>query len=194
MHAYNGLGSATEERLAQLLRASADGDRSAYEAFVVEIHRELRVFIAQRSLCVTMTDEVLQATLVRAFFALARYDSRRSATAWVKGIARNVLREELRRMPRGSVDAHRALQDVVARQQLGALEDEGVNEEAQALRECLHGLDPEVRRLLDMRYRDGQPVAGIARGTRRTEAAIAGVLRRARAALRRCLRRKGVKP
>ena len=57
----------------------------------------------------------------------------------------------------------------------------------EAVRKCLEGADRRTRSLLAMRYRDGLSVAGIARRTKTTPAAVHSSLFRIRASLAKCV-------
>lgn len=186
-----------DARLEPLLQAAISGDRSAFDAFAAEALAELRVFVGLRSTNAAMTEEVVQATLVRAFHGLAGFRRDGRPMAWLKGIARNVLREELRRLGRMRTDATALLDQAVATDLLALIDEEVTDRqeaEAAALRSCLAALPAESRAIVEQKYQQALPVAQIARRNERSEAAIAGVLRRARAALRNCLRRSGVLP
>jgi RNA polymerase sigma-70 factor (ECF subfamily) len=135
------------------------------------------------------TENLVQQTFVNAYQRLAQYQLGRDLGLWLKGITRNLAREELRRRSRET--------DVLAhyRRYLDAFlaEDGGEEREAAAQRamaSCRGELAPAASRALSLFYDDGCSMDEIARELGRTSAAVRLLVFRARLALRACVERR----
>jgi len=140
-------------------------------------------------------EDVVQQVFIRAYRALDQYEIGRGFGHWVKAIARNLVREELRKMlrHRGRVEAYARL----ALDRLDAVTPAGATEEEEsraaretALRECLDGLDTAAARVVRQHYIEGRKTGEIAAEMRRTDGAVRTLLYRSRALLRDCLESK----
>jgi RNA polymerase sigma-70 factor (ECF subfamily) len=108
-------------------------------------------------------------------------------TAWAIGIARHKVADHFRRTKRlHLVMGEEVLQGVadafVARGDVWTAEDH-------ALEHCLKRVKGDAKRLLDLRYRDGQSPQEIAHRLGRTSDAIRAALLRVRKGLRECIER-----
>ena len=81
--------------LDELVIRARSGDREAFDGLVGALELEVRSFVAAQAPSLALVDEVVQAAFVTAYHQLVRYESRGTFAAWVKGIARNLLRREL---------------------------------------------------------------------------------------------------
>lgn len=190
-----GTRTSDSDRLQELVASAQKGSRRAYDELVTATHEELRLFVAMRATHQAMVDEVVHSTYVRAYLALDRFDGRHSVIAWLKGIARNVAREERRNRTPTAGDPHQVLHAVVAQELNDSIEaEDSLGRLRDAMEHCLQELAPPARRTIERRYRDGQPLATIAAEDQTTVPGVAGILRRARTALRACLSRQGVVP
>src|SRR3954462_12394906 len=84
----------------QLVIAAQGGDRDAFATVVVELYPQLAGFLAFHAPTPEVMDEIVQASFVMAFERLATYEPRATFAGWLKGIARNLLRQELARRSR----------------------------------------------------------------------------------------------
>jgi RNA polymerase sigma-70 factor (ECF subfamily) len=103
-------------------------------------------------------------------------------SAWLAGIARNVLREHVRRAARRREVAWTELCLQVEERGGGA-----PDERADRLTGCLDGLGKTARTALDLHYGENLRLAEIGRRFDRSEGAVKLLLFRARQAVRRCL-------
>jgi RNA polymerase sigma-70 factor (ECF subfamily) len=136
-----------------------------------------------------LVEEILQATLLRAHDALPTYELRGTFVQWLKGIARNLLRQELRARARHLSMAGRTLDALIADDCLSGLD--ATSEPDPALRECMERLSPHARALLDRRYGQGLPLSRIAQQFKKPADTICVTLHRIRETLRQCLAAKG---
>jgi RNA polymerase sigma-70 factor len=127
----------------------------------------------------------VSATLWEKFDA---YDPGRPFAAWALGVARTELlrwrRRKARARPTVSVEAVEALCEAASE----------IAEETDArrvhLRDCLRRLTGGARRAVELKYREGLTIAGIAGRLSRSVAAVEMLLVRARRFLRRCMERR----
>jgi RNA polymerase sigma-70 factor (ECF subfamily) len=173
--------------IGSLVAAARAGDQDAFTALVEELAPELQAFVAARARSAAMVDEVVQNAFVTAWECLADYEARGSFAGWVKGIARNHLLEELRRVRRSLPDGDLA-ERLVVEDCLGDLErtDEQA-ESSRRLHDCLERLPERTQRLIRLRYWDDEPLADLAQRFHAPAETLAALLYRARKALLGCL-------
>src|SRR5262245_47964504 len=85
-----------------LLRAVLDGDERAWQAWYDEVYDPLAAYVRWRCGGLRdLADEILQETWLTAVRRLREFDPARGPfLAWLRGIAANLLRNELRRAGR----------------------------------------------------------------------------------------------
>ncbi|MEM7393022.1 MAG: RNA polymerase sigma factor, partial [Verrucomicrobiota bacterium] len=113
---------------------------------------------------------------------------------WVRGIARNTVRQELRR--RGRESERMKAYAILCEKQFDRMEqDEPARQERlKSLQDCVMKLDKTARELIRMRYMASESYAGIADALGQARGAIRTRLFRIREQLHRCLEAKGVWP
>jgi RNA polymerase sigma-70 factor (ECF subfamily) len=170
------------------------GDQEAFAALVEASERDLRVFITLYATNLAMVDEITQSTYVTAFQNLARYQPRGTLRAWLKGIARNLLRRDLDERARLQVVAGERLESALAAVNRRQLDEEADAEDEgriAQLNACLRQLAPEAQRLVRERYYEDRPIDEIARLLARSQSWVAVTLFRIRKTLLVCIRQKG---
>lgn len=134
-------------------------------------------------------EDLAQETFVAAFRRPERIpaDAREQA-AWLRGIARNLFLADCRRRRRAPVALDEAALESAERHWRHAfLRDGDGFEYLEALRECLARLPSDRRRLVELRYAEGQGRQDLAETLGMTENGIKTALRRVRAALADCI-------
>lgn len=132
-------------------------------------------------------DDLVQETLVQAWRDRRRFENASAPLTWLFGIARNRIRDLLRRRrvrsdadriarALGRLDVEELPRDVLESAELGA-----------RVREALQGLPREYLDLLVARYLEEKSVKAIAESRSESEDAVESRLRRAREAFRRRL-------
>jgi RNA polymerase sigma-70 factor, ECF subfamily len=172
--------------LDDLAQRAGFGDANAFASLVRLTEMPLRRCVAAYSPNAEVTDEIVQATYITAWRRLRDYDQRGIFLAWLKGIARNLLRAEVRsRQRRLGVDVAELERLVLPDADL-EIEDpfENVHEK---LSRCLERLTPELRQLLDDRYSKARPLSDLAEILAVPMATLATRLFRVRQVLRQCL-------
>ena len=166
------------------------GDREAFVALIEATQDELRCFVAAHATATDQIEEAVQAAYVTVFELIGDYRSEGTFLPWLKGIARNRLRQETARRRRWLSTGEAGLEELLA-----PLDPPGVEaprrELLAALDDCLERLAEPARRLIDGFYRERLALDELAKAHGRTRAAVAMNLSRIRAALRGCLERKG---
>lgn len=175
--------------------AAQRGDRPGIAreaaAAVLEQHQHLvfgflRARLRDAAAAEDLCQEVFLRYLAGGHIAADRPPSEQAA--WLVGIARNVLREHVRRSLRRREVSWTSLCLEV---ECGAeAETSGAADETiERLPACLRALGPTARSALDLHYGDRLRLAEIARRFERSTGAVKLLLFRARQAVRRCLER-----
>lgn len=178
-----------------LLEAAWRGDREAFTA-IVELHeRFVHAFLRARLTCRADADDLTQEVFVRVVSrrAVPRAGQSLRLRGWLAGIARNVLREHVRRARRRPEAAWtRLCLEAEERLVPAADADEGLDCALAGLPDCLEALGPSAREAIDLYYHDDLRMSQIATRFRRSEGAVKLLVHRAREAVRRCLVARGI--
>lgn len=162
-----------------------EADRAAVAA-VVEAHQKMVYgFLRARLVDATAADDLCQEVFLR-FLTSRPLVAKGSGevSAWLAGIARNVLREHVRRCTRRREVAWTEL-CLDMEEQAGRCAD--TEDRLRRLPECLDALGRTARTALDMHYGEKLRLAEIGRRFDRSEGAVKLLLFRSRQAVRRCL-------
>jgi RNA polymerase sigma-70 factor (ECF subfamily) len=191
--------SAKERVLAaQALAGSAEAFRGLVELY----HRPILGFVSRMvGGDLSLADDLAQDVFLRAWRHLGEYDPSRKFSSWLFKIAHNRTIDQLRRaklrftLPLGVDEDEEGIGDVAAPEESSSPLRRAEAAELQRLvQESVAGLRPAYREILllrfeqDMQYDEIAGVLGIALGTVKVQ------LHRARKALARELRRRGVEP
>lgn len=178
--------SVAEDGLAAAMQRVQSGDRESFNRVVAVCERDLRLWIARRAPLSVDCDEVAQRVFIEAFRCRQRYQPSASVRGWLVGIARNCLRQELRRQARSRVaglDEQRTIQVPLAD------DDDAWEEGSAALRHCLATLNESHRRAIRWRHAEGLSLAAVAQRLQRSTTATATLLNKLRSRLRDCVER-----
>lgn len=175
---------------ALVLRAQG-GDRSAFHEVVDALDGEVRRFVAARAPNADVIEEAVQAAFVTAYLKLTDYQAQNSFSAWLKGIARNHLLQELGKQRRArplEADALEQLVDTDAQARLDGAEAEAAAEADLAhLARCLDKLPARTRQLFQRRYAEGLPLDRLAQQFKQGAEALAALFYRTRRSLQACI-------
>jgi RNA polymerase sigma-70 factor (ECF subfamily) len=136
------------------------------------------------------TANLVQQTFVNAYERLEQYRPGNDFSRWLKGIARNLVREDLRRSERESRTLS-AYRDYIAQ----LYSDEGRTEQHlrdldRAVTACREKLPPAASQALALHYDEGLTVEQVAGVIARTVAGTRQLLFRARTTLRECVEKR----
>jgi RNA polymerase sigma factor (sigma-70 family) len=141
-----------------------------------------------------ITENVVQQTFIRAYERLADFRSGQEFGHWLTAIARNLVRDELKKSSRerGRMALYRDY--VLAR--LSA-EDHGERNEvmlAEALAHCRGRLPGTAARAIELRYDQELPFEEVAAALGRSPEAARQIVTRARIALKQCIQKRLSEP
>lgn len=168
------------------------GDRQAYRHLVSRYKSEVTAVAHALLRGDDVVEDLVQQVFIEAFWSLESYSEERSFSAWIKGIARNKVREELRKKYRyrGRIEHYARLMEGRLAEMAGR--DLFDAESRVALEDCLSRLDEKAARSIRMHYLEERSTEEIASILERSPGAVRVLMHRARAALRDCLVEKGV--
>jgi RNA polymerase sigma-70 factor, ECF subfamily len=178
------------DELDRLVQRVQKGEQEPFWDLLLHVQQDLRLFIAVLAPSTELVEEILQATFLRCYDILPKYEPRGLFLQWIKGIARNLLREELRARSRHLAMTGDRLETMVAD---ACLQDAAEAAEPEpGLQDCLERLAPHSRQLLERRYRENLPLNRIAQQFKKPAESVAVSLYRIRESLRQCLEAKGM--
>ena len=159
------------------------GDLEAFGALVRRHELGVRAYLAARLEDRHEAEDLAQEVFVTAYRNLESFAPDRPLSAWLRGIASNLLRNHLRKR-RESWGADAFLAALVDK----VVPDPGLAVEA--LRRCVAGLDAPSRELVEHRYAQEQPLAEIGQALDLKRSALTMSLHRLRVRLRDCMQRR----
>jgi len=171
-------------------RASKTPDRphqaTPFSAIYAENHAMVHGYLRARILRSHDTEDLCQEVFLRAFRLLKRYNGSTPIKYWVLGIARNVLREFVRKVRRRKevswAELCLELEDTI--------EAENPYEDILPLLSiCTQQLTEAARDALNLRYMVGLKLQDIAEKMDRSLSAVKVLMHRARQILRRCIQK-----
>jgi len=158
-----------------------------FDDILWQTQARVRAYIAGMGISPHDVDDLAQETYLQLYRNMEKIPRDALPELWVKGIAKNICLNHLRKhAPRGRLQRH-ALAEILAntttRLERG-LSQEGIGS---SLDDCLSKLPPERREMLDLKYAQELSSDSIAEYTRSTAEAVRVALHRIRAGLRDCI-------
>jgi len=157
-----------------------------FRQLVAEQHVALRAFVRALGVTPDWVDDLSQEVFLIAFQELQRFDAERDFGKWLRGIARNVVRNELRKDARRRRIIHEGMTELLTRRDCAEatlLERSRLS----ALRDCVEQLPKRSRQLVAGRYGVGCTATELAEQMEMTAEAARKALSRIRAQLRQCV-------
>jgi RNA polymerase sigma-70 factor (ECF subfamily) len=154
-----------------------------------ELYRYMRYLGADKA----AAEDPVQETFLAAFRSTALPDTAndRATAAWLRGIARNLFLRGWRKSKRRPVRADSALLERAEAVWAAEFLREGDGfDYLEALRKCLETLSESHRHTLDLRYAEKKSRSEMARLLQMTENGVKSLLRRIRAGLADCIRKR----
>ncbi|MHC4202087.1 MAG: RNA polymerase sigma factor, partial [Planctomycetota bacterium] len=177
------MGESIQSAIDEVLEGRID----AYAEVVRRYQDEVWRIVAFALRDVAATEDLVQQVFVNAYASLETYRAGMDFGAWLRSIARNLVRSEIRRRMREEKRLkayHEHLLERVADDKAAERHEARLRE---ALSRCREKLAPTSRRALDLRYRRGLGFGEVAQALGRTAAAARQMLSRVRLELRRCI-------
>lgn len=163
-----------------------DRNRSLFEMLVVEHHVQLRAFVRSLAVDPDWVDDIAQEAFLTAYRQWSCFDQSRDFGKWIRGIAANIVRNEIRKGTRRNRLLHTELAEILLSRQSESREAaEPVT--VTAIRKCLARLTPACRDVVQARYRDGESAPEIARRLELTAANVRQILVRSRQQIKQCV-------
>lgn len=185
-------GGAAELALSQslpedaiLLRQVRRGDRDALEQIVFRHQGAVYGYLRARLLQPADAEDLCQEVFLRCYAGKVKFERATQLRPWLIGIARNVLREHVRRQVRSREVAWTEM--CLELDELGDAETDAHGEAMEHLPHCLDTLGPSARQAIDLRYAANLRLADIGERLHRSEGAVKLLVFRARQALKKCL-------
>jgi RNA polymerase sigma-70 factor, ECF subfamily len=171
------------QREAMLRQAVLAGDETAWRAWCLESFDELDRFVLWR--CGgrrDLADDIVQETWLTAVRRIRRFDpTRASFLTWLRGIAANLRRNQLRRDRRVAGERISANGEAAVRDPIAVADEQ---DRAEQIARALDALSARQEAALRAKYFDGLTMDEIANSWGETPKAIESLLSRARSAFR----------
>ena len=168
--------------------------RAARDELFADLVKEhqvsLRVFVRSLGVESGWVDDLAQDTFVVAYREMDSYDPDRDFGKWLRGIARNLVRNELRKQGRH----RRILHESLSQHLLDLAEKEKDREvdvtQLSALRDCVEQLPRRSRELVHSRYYEGWDATILADKFEMKAATVRQTLLRIRRQLYQCINQR----
>ena len=168
--------------------------RAARDELFADLVKEhqvsLRVFVRSLGVESGWVDDLAQDTFVVAYREMDSYDPDRDFGKWLRGIARNLVRNELRKQGRH----RRILHESLSQHLLDLAENEKDREvdvtQLSALRDCVEQLPGRSRELVRSRYYEGWDATILADKFEMKAATVRQTLLRIRRQLYQCINQR----
>jgi len=162
------------------------GDVDAYESIVRAYQQEVWKVVCAMLFDRQRAEDLVQQTFIKAYRHLHRYRLGQDFGVWLKEIARNEVRQELRRQSRE--DRRLELYRTRALQAFDAPFAPAPQEHLEeALRDCAKSLPPASAQVVELRYQAGLNFGEVAARIGRTVEATRQHLARIRLSLKECI-------
>ncbi len=168
-----------------LIEAAQRGDRPAFEAIVERHQQAVYGYLRCRVLEPADAEDLCQEVFLRSYQGKARFDSTVMLRPWLIAIARNSLREHVRKVHRRKEVGWTEL--CLDFEGLMDHEDERFDDAMIQLPRCLAALGQSARQAIELRYQARLRLSEIGERLHRSEGAVKLLMFRARQALKRCL-------
>lgn len=171
------------------IKVGAQAGLPDFEEIVRQTQAHLRAYIAGMGIAAHEVDDLAQDVYLELYRGLDRVPADVAIERWLKGIARNVCLNHIRRASRRGRLHREAIGELLAKTELSA-EEAGVHRSMRAALEgCYEKLPPQSQRILLLRYESDLASADIATSLNSTAEAIRVALFRIRVSLKDCIAR-----
>jgi RNA polymerase sigma-70 factor (ECF subfamily) len=164
------------------------GDRAAFESIVGRHQGRVFGYLRSRILELADAEDLTQEVFLRFYQRLDQFQSASPVRPWLLGIARNLLREHVRRVRRRREVAWTEL--CLELDEMIRAPEDGQDDALAHLPGCLGTLGESARTALDLYYGSSFRVSEIGQKLHRSEGAVKLLMFRARQALKLCLDHK----
>ncbi|MCI0357221.1 MAG: sigma-70 family RNA polymerase sigma factor [Planctomycetaceae bacterium] len=182
------IAAAEAEGHAALVASAQRGDNRAFAVLIELYQNTVYGFLRARLTEPADAEDLCQEVFLRCYLGREKLSRAAAVGPWLIGIARNLLREHVRRVHRRKEVAWTEL--CLELDSLASEHEQHHDEALAHLPVCLESLGQSAREAIDLRYRMQLRMAEIGLQLKRSEGAVKLLVHRARAALRHCLDRR----
>ncbi len=184
------LNTMSTEETDLLVRRIRGGETECYAELIRRYEQPVWRVVAALLQDFEQSREVLQQVFVNAYLHLDQYQLGRDYELWIKAIARNCVRQEMRRLARESnrLEVYRQQLEMRWKDGLAAERDEV--RYLEALASCRSELPERSAKVVAWRYEQSQSFDEIAATLQTTRDAVEKLLSRVRGVLRECIERR----
>jgi RNA polymerase sigma-70 factor (ECF subfamily) len=168
-----------------LVASAQRGDHRAFAALVELYQNTVYGYLRARLIESADAEDLCQEVFLRCYLGREKLSRAAAVGPWLIGIARNLLREHVRRIHRRKEVAWTEL--CLEIDALALAHDHRHDDALHHLPTCLDSLGQSAREAIDLRYKGELRMAEISVKLKRSEGAVKLLVHRARAALRNCL-------
>ncbi len=176
----------------EIITRVLEGDTNDFGILIRKYHESVANFVAASFPSARRVEEIVEDVFVRVFFQLPTFDMERPFWPWLRGIARNVISEHLRREAREAKQRQAYTEHVLLLNAAAATREDSEEREryANALSQCLEKLSAKGKTLVNWFHRDRLTSEQIAVRTKGKSSSIRTALVRLRRQLRECVARE----
>ncbi|MDD5708337.1 MAG: RNA polymerase sigma factor [Kiritimatiellae bacterium] len=176
------------------MSSNVSGESMWVEGVIGRNRRWLLVYFLSATGDYAKSEDYVQETFEIAYRKKDEYDKSYAFGAWLRGIARNILKGHFKQASKESLvmswEAVEGLDEPVSELEMLGSDPEYREKRLAALRECVAILTQKTRSLLALHYVSNRPLKEIAEHMRTTVSNIGIILFRGRMALSACIARK----
>lgn len=163
------------------------GQMEKYEEIVLAYQQDIYRVVAVARLDWATARDLVQRTFVQAYLHLDSYQRGTHFGAWLKTIARNLVREEIRRTSCKQRHLQIYRDEVERDLENEAQADPAADPRLEALRHCRQRLPESYAQIVELHYSKSLGIQELGEATGRTAEAAKQMLWRARLMLRDCI-------
>jgi RNA polymerase sigma-70 factor, ECF subfamily len=171
-----------------LVQNSQRGDKRAFAALVEIYQQTVYGFLRARLIEPADAEDLTQEVFLRLYLGREKLSRARAVGSWLVGIARNVLREHVKKHHRRREVAWTEL--CLELDELTSPHHYHEHDALHHLPGCLESLGQSARQAIELRYSASLKWAQVGERLKRSEGAVKLLVHRARQALKHCLDRK----
>ena len=170
-----------------MTRPTSDLD---FDAILRNTHARIRAYIAGMGIAAHEVDDVAQDVYLEFYKNLEKVPADVAPQRWLKGIARNVCLNHIRRSARRGRLHREALAELLATTETETHRRATEGSLQIALEECCRKLPGDSRQLLNLKYQQDLPSDAIAETLSKSAEAVRVALFRIRASLKSCVQKQ----
>ena len=174
----------------ELISLIVAGQVNLYEEVIRRYQRDVLLVVGRLLPNRGQAEDLVQQVFVDAYFALPRFERGRDFGPWIRTIARNAVREELRKQWRYDRRLRAYHEILSARLADDQRADQSEQMLMEALDKCTSRLPEREATAIRLRYHEGKSMDEIAAALGNTVGSARNLLCRARTTLRECLQRE----